>query len=143
MACAQNDTLREVSCTCTPTRDLNHCRFSSTKLISAMGVPQICEASSVKSSNACSGFVSRMRYLCNALSRLASSPIAIPPRAHSFHTTLVLCTLGFHRRRIVSPCVPCNARDGADRVREACGPNFARLGALKKKYDPTNFFRLN
>jgi FAD/FMN-containing dehydrogenase len=34
-------------------------------------------------------------------------------------------------------------QEGADRVREAYGPNFDRLAALKKKYDPTNFFRLN
>ncbi len=34
-------------------------------------------------------------------------------------------------------------QEGADRVREAYGPNFARLATLKKKYDPTNFFRLN
>ena len=34
-------------------------------------------------------------------------------------------------------------QEGADRVREAYGPNFDKLAALKKKYDPTNFFRLN
>jgi FAD/FMN-containing dehydrogenase len=34
-------------------------------------------------------------------------------------------------------------QEGADRVREAYGPNYARLEALKKKYDRTNFFRLN
>ena len=34
-------------------------------------------------------------------------------------------------------------QEGADRVREAYGLFFDRLAALKKKYDPTNFFRLN
>ena len=29
------------------------------------------------------------------------------------------------------------------RVREAYAPNYERLVALKNKYDPTNFFRLN
>jgi hypothetical protein len=33
--------------------------------------------------------------------------------------------------------------EGEQRVREAYGPNFERLLALKEKYDPTNFFRLN
>lgn len=33
--------------------------------------------------------------------------------------------------------------EGASRVREAYGPNYARLATLKKKYDPTNFFCLN
>ena len=33
--------------------------------------------------------------------------------------------------------------EGADRIRAAYGPHYDRLAALKEKYDPTNFFRMN
>jgi FAD/FMN-containing dehydrogenase len=33
--------------------------------------------------------------------------------------------------------------EGEQRVREAYGPHYERLVALKNRYDPTNFFRLN
>ena len=43
-----------------PTPDLNHSRFSSTKVISAIGVAQICAARRASSSSAVSGRASRI-----------------------------------------------------------------------------------
>ena len=33
--------------------------------------------------------------------------------------------------------------EGDQRIRDSFGPNYARIAALKKKYDPTNLFRMN
>ncbi|MEK7247796.1 MAG: BBE domain-containing protein, partial [Chloroflexota bacterium] len=33
--------------------------------------------------------------------------------------------------------------EGEQRVRDSFGPKYDRMLALKNKYDPTNFFRLN
>jgi len=33
--------------------------------------------------------------------------------------------------------------EGQERVRAPFGENYNRLAAIKKKYDPTNFFRVN
>src|SRR5690348_422530 len=72
MATAQNAMSRGVSDIVTPIFDLNHCRSSSTSEISAIGVLQMNDASKVRSSNACSGSVSRIAYLSSAATRSAS-----------------------------------------------------------------------
>jgi FAD/FMN-containing dehydrogenase len=33
--------------------------------------------------------------------------------------------------------------EGEDTIKAAFGPNYDRLMAIKKKYDPKNFFRMN
>src|ERR1700687_3220580 len=72
MAVEQNAMFREVSVAEIPTLALNHCRSSSTREISAMGVLHTYDARSVRSSNACSGSLSRIAYFCNASTRAPS-----------------------------------------------------------------------
>src|SRR5947209_9120478 len=97
MACAQKAMLRGVSLASRPYRDLNHCRSESIKLISAIGVPQTYAASWVRSSNDCSGSVSRILYCRSDANRSLSSagtglpilspcrPDDNPPRDESNH----------------------------------------------------------
>src|SRR5712664_2984322 len=63
---------REVSVAEIPILDINHCLSSSINEISAMGVLHTYEASSVRSSKACSGSLSRIAYFCKAATRSAS-----------------------------------------------------------------------
>src|SRR5713101_9974224 len=72
IAVEQNAMSREVSVAEIPTLALNHCLSSSTREISAIGVLHTYEASSVRSSKACSGSLSRMAYFCSASTRAAS-----------------------------------------------------------------------
>src|SRR5690242_3213066 len=72
MALEQKAISRDVSETERPTFDLNHWRFSSIREMRAIGVRQMYEASSVRSSNACSGSVSRIAYFWRAARRAAS-----------------------------------------------------------------------
>src|ERR1700730_5673857 len=72
IAVEQSATSRDVSATEIPTRDLNHWRSPSISEINAIGVLQTKDASSVRSSNANSGSVSRMAYFSRAATRLSS-----------------------------------------------------------------------
>src|SRR6202795_3562382 len=72
IAVEQSATSREVSATESPTRDLNHWRSPSISEINAIGVLHTKDASTVRSSNANSGSVSRMAYFSRAATRLSS-----------------------------------------------------------------------
>src|ERR1039458_2404609 len=63
---------REVSLRLTPTFALNHCRFSSTSEMRAIGASQIRAASSVRSSKTSSGTVSSTSYCQSTLRRFFS-----------------------------------------------------------------------
>src|SRR5712692_8698008 len=72
IAVEQNAMLRAVSVAEIPTLALNHCLSSSTREIIAMGVLHTYDASSARSSKACSGSLSRIAYFCKASTRAAS-----------------------------------------------------------------------
>jgi hypothetical protein len=72
IAWAHSAMSRGVSGTSKPTRLLNHCRFLSTSDMSAIGVPQMKEASKVISSNSCSAAVSSNCRSSSARCRAAS-----------------------------------------------------------------------
>ncbi|MNR59603.1 hypothetical protein D3C85_1808970 [compost metagenome] len=58
MVCVQNESLRAVSASSMPTRDLNHCRLSSTMEIAAIGTCSRDAAIRVMRSNASLALVS-------------------------------------------------------------------------------------
>jgi hypothetical protein len=60
IACAQKETSRAVSGASIPTLALNHWRSESTRLIIAIGVPQIWAASRARSSKSLSAGLSRI-----------------------------------------------------------------------------------
>ena len=100
-----------------------------------------------------------MAHLGVALSRIGESDTAFAQRRPHFvvnvHTRwrdpagdadcLAWTRSLFERLKPYSAGVYVNfmPNDKAERVGEAYGPNLERLAAIKAKYDPENFFRLN
>jgi hypothetical protein len=98
--------------------------------------------------------------VCGAASRVASDAMAFRHRAFPYAPLIVSQWLdradseknvGWARDfwRALQPFAGGGVyvndldHDDEDRVRTAYGANYERLAALKKKYDPDNFFRLN
>jgi FAD/FMN-containing dehydrogenase len=98
--------------------------------------------------------------VCGAASRVASDATAFPHRRLPYAPVIVSQWLdaatseknvGWARDfwKALGPLagggvyVNDLSHDDADRVRTAYGPNYERLAALKKAYDPDNLFRLN
>src|SRR5262249_44539361 len=95
-----------------------------------------------------------------AASRVASDAMAFPHRSFPYAPVIVsqwtnpteaersiAWARGFSKA--LQPFAPESAyvndlgHDDGDLVRMAYGPNYERLAALKKKYDPENLFRFN
>src|SRR6266567_1399703 len=91
IAVEQKAMSRDVSEASMPTRDLNPWRSSSTREISAMGVLQTYEASSVSSSKDSSGSVSRIAYLSRAMTRASSLAGLVMTISKLLRETFVPC----------------------------------------------------
>jgi FAD/FMN-containing dehydrogenase len=98
--------------------------------------------------------------VCGAASRVASDAMAFPHRTFPYAPLIVSQWLDatdseknvgwardfwrvLHSYAGGGVYVNDLSHDDGDRVRIAYGANYERLAALKKKYDPDNFFRLN